>query len=334
MHLASAVAAYERGMQAVDRGEASYAITAFQEALRIQSNFLDAQIALGHALLEVADYAGAVAVLEKAHRQAPQHPTVLGTLGMAYLEGEHRDEGGAFLVSAVKHTPDLPEHVGLTIAELLQAYQRAENAYTVLTLLAERYPASPALHTQLATTLFEMADESGAQAHIEQALRNDASWAPALHLRGIIALKHKDLEAALQAFVRVQELDPLSARADAFVAVTLLQMGRQTMALRLVQASLELHEQLDSDCLIMFAEIFAANAKYRDAIRLLKDLLRATPDDDDAIAMMLDVAKNVKDRKALQWMREEIAVGDAALLRAIADCERAITPAPKKRRDH
>jgi tetratricopeptide (TPR) repeat protein len=330
IHLAKAMDAYERGMQAVDKSDLYHAIAAFEEALQVEPSYVDARIALGVALLQFGDLQRALTHLDEAVRLEPSHAIALGYLGMVYhLTGDNA-QAMACWKQAIQAGPALPVELALALGQALTVTGLHDQARELLTRLVERSPTSPEARTMLGTTLFEMEDYAAARVEVEQALALDDSWAAAHHLRGLIALALDDLETARESFTRERELDTASARPAAMLAVTLQRLGQQDDAMAMVQAVLQ-HEILDIDARLTCAQVCANAAMYDTAIGMIQDLMDFAPDDEDAIDLLLEVATKAKDREALQWLREEIAEGDEELLQEIADCARAIGPAPKTR---
>lgn len=329
LYLAKAVEAYERGVNAAECGDVERAMACFADALRMQPNHVEAMIAQGNFSLQQGDLDTAVRLLEEAVRLAPSDPIALGSLGIAYYSQGDLDRALGSWDRVIRENPDLPVEIAMMLAQVLLEAGAPERARDLLARLVERAPQSPEARTLLATALFEMAEYVDARTETKRALALDENWAAAHHLRGLIALQLGEMDIAVQSFVRERELNPDSPQGATMLAVTVLQLGQRDRALAMINAVLQ-RGDLDADTLITCAQVYV-NADLPDvAIGLLQEVLTADSTDDDAVLLLLEIAARTKDFALLQWLRDEIAGEDDDLLQAIAACEQAIGPAPKK----
>jgi tetratricopeptide (TPR) repeat protein len=330
LHLATAVACYERGMAFAEDGDLFHALEALDEAVGLQPSYVDARIALGALAIQHGDMARAYTQLEAAVELEPTHAIALGYLGIAcFLTGDD-DRALDCWARALQDEPGMPVEMTAALGRMLLASGLPERACALLTILVDRVPTSAAAHTVLAATLIALDDLARARLHAEQALALDETWAAAHQLRGDIAFALDDLETARRSFTRARALDPTFLLATAMLARTLQRLGQHEEAMVMVQAVLQ-DDTLDIDALLTCARACADAGMADTAIGLIQDAMDFAPDDEAAIDLYLDVATQAKDRAALQWLREEIAVGDNDLLRAIAVCERIIAPPPTSR---
>lgn len=330
VNLARAVASYERGVQAIEDDDLSRAMSAFQDALRLQPNYLEAIIALGAIHLELGDVKHALNQFTTAVRLEPSHPIALGYLGITHFLTGNETRALDYWEQAIHAGPEVADQLALFIGQTLTACGLFERVREVLTRLVERMPTSPEAHIMLAITLFELEDYAGARVETEQALLLNDTLSIVHHYHGLIAMIDEDFTTANEAFTREHELDPKSPLPAALLALTQQILGEEEKALMLVREVLQ-QEELDSETILTCARVYANAEEYETAMPLLQDVLAENPDEIEALCVFFEIATITRDYNALQWLREEIAEGNDELLQAISECEKEIGPVIRKR---
>lgn len=94
---ASAEAEYNKGLQAKAAKRFSGAITNFQRAVNLRSNFAEAWNELGFALRQTGQYAEALRAYDQALRIRPNYPEALEYLGEAYVKLRRLDDAKGIL---------------------------------------------------------------------------------------------------------------------------------------------------------------------------------------------------------------------------------------------
>lgn len=223
-----AQAAYYLGVALESLGDPKAAVAEYRAALNLDPKLVEASVNLSGVLLDGKDAAGALAAAETGLKAAPQNPDLLVNRALA-LEGlDKKEEAAKAYGEAVKAKPD-DAALRMTYAEYLaEAGQRdgaleqlrsASGSTDVGTLAALslrfgrlkafadcvavldkaiKIKPSPDLHTRRGVCRHDAGDDPGAQADYEEAIKLDASFAPAHYYLGqhlCSANKKKALEA-------------------------------------------------------------------------------------------------------------------------------------------
>jgi tetratricopeptide (TPR) repeat protein len=323
LYLAKAVQAYERGMQAVAQDRLDQAIPAFEEALALQATYLEAKLALGFTRLQLGELEVALALLEEAVRQSPNHPVALSMLGLALIITEDFPRAQRYLNHATETGEALPPEFAVMIGQMLEMLGDEEGALETLKQAVVEAPDDPEARTALASTLFTMEEWDDAREQIEAALRIDAEWVPALHLQGLLYLAQEHFSEAVAVLTQAQQLAPTHGGTLAALAVALLRTGKREQAIAMAEAAVDL-EDLVIDDVLTCAQVYLEVGRLEEAQELLQEVFADDPEDPDAAQLWLETVRQTRDLAALKWFKEEVNPQDPEIRRSIAVCESAL----------
>lgn len=194
------------GIALLTKGDATGAVSAFHESLRLDPKSIESRCNLASAELAQNNADAALVVLDEALRLAPQHPAVLNGLGNARrAAGDLSGSRDAYLAS----TRAAPNHLGawlnLAAAELaLQNNEVAEHiARSLLSSIA--HPKAWILLGQALLAQKRAAEAEKAFAEGERLDPQDPQFAYQI---GLAADEQKNFEDAAIAHARALKLDP------------------------------------------------------------------------------------------------------------------------------
>jgi tetratricopeptide (TPR) repeat protein len=186
----------------------------------------------GQALLDHGDFAEALALLEKGHRQFPKNPQIALAYGVAcYAQRRPEEAVGAFLeVIRLDPAVEQPyvflgrilEHAGGRLPEVIAAYaaweKKAPENYLPVFLHAKALAASSS------------PDTPGIETRLRRSIElNGAFWESHLELGALLSRQSKWPEAARE-LSRSIELNPGQTRAHYELARVYLRMGKPDLA--------------------------------------------------------------------------------------------------------
>jgi tetratricopeptide (TPR) repeat protein len=209
-----AIAVYNRGAAAFNADENTAAMTAFQEALELDPNLVEAHRALAEVALKVDDptaLATAAAAAAAVRRLAPDDPEGVRLAFAAALRGEDREALEAAALA-------LPEDRRLAAARLIynrgaeaSQKQRLDEALAYFALAVRLDPTLAAGHSALASTFYNAGRFEEALAAAERFLELAPEDLPGLRLRALAASATGDEERATTALQALAAVDPEAA---------------------------------------------------------------------------------------------------------------------------
>jgi len=139
-----AKALYEQGVKFTKAGKYEEAVKAYQQAISLKSDLVEAQHELGFALFKLRKYEDAIAAFKQALTLKPKNAETYRTLGLSYKAlGRWSDASEAFR-KAIEIKPDHPAtyyNLGLIYKEMNDA-DSAITAYKAATRLKPNYAAA------------------------------------------------------------------------------------------------------------------------------------------------------------------------------------------------
>jgi Tfp pilus assembly protein PilF len=225
-----AQAAYYLGVALEALNDPKAAAAEYRAALAIDPKLAEASVNLSGILLDAKDPAGALGAAETGLKSAPQNPDLLVNRALA-LEGlGKKDEASKAYAAAVKAKPD-DAALRMTYAEYLAEAGQNDAAVAELKAVSDttdvptlaalslrfgrlkafadcvavldkaiKLKPSPDLHTRRGVCRHDAGDDPGAQADYEEALKLNASFAPAHYYLGQHLCGTKDHKKALESF--------------------------------------------------------------------------------------------------------------------------------------
>jgi tetratricopeptide (TPR) repeat protein len=215
-----------------------------------------------------------------ALRQEPDLPAPNLFAGIAEFELGEFNAALPYLNKAQQLDPGRPAPL-LALAKVyvaLRDYQRAnelyEKAVTLDARLAEAWYGLGVTSRSLAEQLL---NQTARQGEIKSAAKNEKI--------------QQLLNSAVQALTRAVELDPNSARAHLLMAESLADAGKPLEAVSEFNAAIKLDPRLDAAYLGLATNYWKQH-QFDQALPLLKDLLRKSPNDPEINAMIADLLEH------------------------------------------
>lgn len=274
---------------------------------RLTEPYLDqpaAHFARSQAALGSGEEGDALESIEHALTLRPNwSPAILLKTQMLLQHGA-ADTALDFLRGHMAADPDNPD-LRLTYARALASTERYDEALREFETLLAQEPSNADLMFAVALVAQETGDLDKARQRFEEALLAGHGEVNGIRLSlGNIAEQQGQADAALQWF---SEIPPgqhyLEARSRA--AMLLAKQGKVDEARSLVQASARVHEGDDKRLLMVESMILRDARLYADALNLLDEALRETPDDPELLyeSAMLAERLNLLERMETRLRR-------------------------------
>jgi len=274
-----ALALFNEGQDAHEKGEIPKAIALYKEALEALAEFPEAEYQLGTAFVSQRDLAGAEAAFRRALKYREDWSLALAALGHTLVRQRNFDEAAKVLVAAVaKDDTNFPALASLVELRLKQGSDTVvlrELLETVTSLTAKANPTASlwAARGALERTL---GDHKQAATSLEKAAAADPTSEFVHYELAANALDANDPNAAESYIARFGELDPdsadhkflrarlLTARNDLHGALTTLNSIKSPLP-----AAVELRGRLEVELATDPADIEAKLLADRSNVELL-----------------------------------------------------------------
>lgn len=256
------------------------ALGEFEQAADIDPEFALAWVGIAdvvHLLYEI----GAFDRFEhqEVHKQAVEKALAINDqLGEAYASlafyyGDLRDKEKAetALLKAIELNPNYSQAYHW-YANIQRGPDRAKNRLQLLYKAAQMDPLSSIVQINIAQALNELGREEEARQAAQQLLQMDPNFALSYDFLAGIDFSNGQLAAAVQWYRKAMQLDPGNGRILASAANTFLALGDFEAVADIRE---DMAEHLGPDSLkvaILDFNIFIAQAKWQDLIRLLDEL--------------------------------------------------------------
>ncbi len=216
--LAEAIAAYDdalaknndaglwnnKGVALREQGDATAALTAFDQAVKLQPTYADAWVNKGNARRDLQQWPPALADFDRALALQPQHAGAL--IAKSWALEESGDMAGALqIIDALLMRQAADGTLHLRRAEILRRLRQYDDALKSYTLAVQYRPQDPEVYLRWALFLAELERFDGAIAAYDMALSLDDRNADA----------HFGRAEALRQMNRLDEADDGYARAAA-----------------------------------------------------------------------------------------------------------------------
>lgn len=307
----------------LDQGLVEAAEPLFSQALAIRPASAAARFGAGRVALANGDSAQAVQEFEAALAFHPQASTIHVPLAMAYRNLGDLDRAETHLDQRgdVEVTPRDPlmQEVG-SLLESAEAYNvrggqaldvgNWTDAATWFRRGLELAPTDPSLHHRLGTALYQLADETGAEAAFEEAIRADPGHVGARYSLGVLRAAAGRHQEAIEHFSTALEHDPVNIQARAQLAGVLGRSGRPAEALAEYERVLEM-DPTHQDAAFGYSMTLVRLERYEEARTRLSADSERYPDHPlftHALARLLSAAPDdqVRDANLAQQLIERL----------------------------
>jgi tetratricopeptide (TPR) repeat protein len=306
-------------------GRPEVAAPLFDKALALDSSSAAAWFGSGRVALERNDDHRAVKALEEALARDAGATAVHYPLAMAYRRLGDLTQAQAHLARRgdVEPGPEDPlltkieaglENDSALMLDSLGGQALAAGNWATAADYFERAlklsPDSPSLRHRLATALFRMGDERGAEQQFELVLRTAPSFRDTHYNLALIKAGSGRLDAAIAQLVIALDYDPSDSRARVTLARFLAVAGRPSEALAQYTTVLG-REPLRADAALGYAMTLSLLERYAEARDRLTDAMRTFPDEPRigrALARLLAAAPDdtVRDGRRALTMAEAL----------------------------
>lgn len=234
-----AIALFNSGQDAHERGDLKTAIDSYEKALKIFPEFPEAELQRGNALQSLGNLDAAEAAFRRAVELRDDWSLALANLGAVLVKKRSFVEAEKFLSNAI----ELDEQNSPAYAAMAELRLRTKADAKILSVLLARITlltdkANPTASLWAARSALEIAvgDRKSAKASVGRALAIDPKSQFALSTGADIALAENDPAAAELFVKRLEGLDPKSETVRELRARVLLGQGRAADAIALLDS--------------------------------------------------------------------------------------------------
>jgi tetratricopeptide (TPR) repeat protein len=296
---AQAIALFQKGQDAHERGDLSAAVESYTKALEMLPEFPEAELQRGNAYLAL----GRPSDAEKSYRKALQlredWSLAMASLGSLLVTQRKFDEASGVLKRSVDLDAMNPLALSAT-AELLIETGAPEESLRVhldrLSIYAGKVRPTVGVLTSKAAIEQKLGERNAAKESASRALQADPNSRTALSLLSDLALAENDLDRAEGYVTKLESLAPTSPESVALRARVLFARGKKAEALTALESLQNPSESVRS----MIARI-----KDGDVADLagLEAKVQRTPDDSIALAKLCVGFRVSNPAKALEYCR-------------------------------
>jgi len=297
---------YDRGVQLQKKGDLAGARQAYEAALKLSPQRVDALSNLGLTYAGLHQYDRAVQSFQQALAVAPGHPAVLFNLGITYLQAAQYENARRTLADLVRAQEGnfLARHyLGVSLLKLNRIPEGMAELEAVVTARPQDLDA---VYT-LCSVYIQERQLAKAQQLIEGSLsRQDTAEA---HLvQGSYYMAVQDYRQAVLQFRRSQELNAalpdLALRLGSAYAMT----GSQDTAIQLFEARLK-EKPSDFEALGFLGWLYLEGERLDDAQRALEKAHHLKPGDPDVLCQLGRLArKRGEFTQAAELLEQVVAV--------------------------
>lgn len=288
-------AAYERGIAALDKGDARTARVELLNAVRAEPRSASVRLAQARALIELGDGAGAQEAVERARTLGALLPATRALMAQALLL---RGENSAALIEADAN--DIAPEDAARAAHMAGRAHMAKGDVQAAGAALERAltlsPKDAELWVDIGRYRLALGDEAGAIIAADHAVALAPGSMKTLTFRGEMARSQFGLAAALPWFEKALKASPDTVPTLTAYAATLADMGEASRMLSVTRRILVLEP--DNARAWMMQAIMAARAGDDDLARTLLGRTHGALDGEPA-TMLLRGVLHLRDGNAL-----------------------------------
>ena len=224
-------------------GKFQEAIGQYEQALRLEPEYVEAHHNLGFALAQIGKIQEAIGQYEQALRLEPDYAKAHNNLGVALSQAGRVAEGIAHYEQALRIKPDYAEaHYNLATA--LEQTGKIEDAIGHYEQALRIKPDYAEAHYNLGNDLLREGKVNDAIAHYEQALRIKPDYAEAHSNLGAALVQTGQIEDAIAHYEQALRIKPDYAEAHSNLGAALEQTGRVPEAIQHYVQALRLRPDL------------------------------------------------------------------------------------------
>jgi tetratricopeptide (TPR) repeat protein len=302
-------------------GRVDEAVSRLQKAIRLDSTFVDAYIALGQIYLETSRPKPAEAILRQALRYTMSDARVHVALGIACFEQRRFREAIRQFSRALELQPNHPraaELLSLSHLNLgVEAYGKARKAEALREFQAATKfdPGSVKARRNLAVLLAEKGQFDRAKREVQRGLQVEPRDKDLLKMLVQLCQKQNDFKGALEAAKKLYEYHPDDLESTLQLAYLYRFNNQGDRAIALYRTLLKQYPR-EKRVVDEFADLYLARGEYDQAVELYEQLRQRVPEDKavyEDIARIYAAAEKYEEaraayRKALRGRRDDVAI--------------------------
>lgn len=234
-----AVAMFNQGQDAHEKGDLKTAIELYQKALKIIPEFPEAEYQLGAAYLSLGQTENAEKAFRRAVELREDWSLPLASLGALLVRRNEFAEAEKLLTKAVElDEMNTPAFVAMTDLRLKTkaAPEILKELLTKLQLLTSKASPTAALWSARAALERSLGDKTSAKTSLSRALSIEPNNKPALAERVELALSENDLAGALEFAKNLNKIAPDNANSRYLLARVYAENGDSAEALKILDS--------------------------------------------------------------------------------------------------
>lgn len=234
-----AVAIFNQGQDAHEKGDLKAAIGFYQKALKIMPEFPEAELQMGNAFQALGQEVEAEAAFRKAVELRADWPLAITNLGSLLVSKGKYAEARSLLSKAIEIDGQNFAALSAMTELLLRTNAKREDLQALLdqvkTMTGKANPSSD-LWAARGSLESALGDTASAKKSLSEALTIDPKNKTALFEKADIALRENDASAAEETAKTLEKLTGNSERSVALHARALFNAGKATEALKLIDS--------------------------------------------------------------------------------------------------
>ncbi len=295
-----AVAIFNQGQDAHEKGDFAAAITLYEKAIKIIPEFPEAEYQRGNALLSLGKLDDAERSFGRALELRPNWSLAMASLGSILVQRDKFPEAEKLLLQAIQLEEfNFPAYVALTDLRLKTKADPAilKELLARFKVLTSKANAGAAIWASRAALENSLGERDAARASIGRALEDDSKNRVALSEMADIALAEADPGKARQALKTLEEISPNSQNLKTLEARVLVAEGKASEAIKI----LDLIKDPPSDVIALRTQILAISSSNPAD---LEKQLEVNPKDAVVLGRLCSLLRVENPAKALDYCRQ------------------------------
>ncbi len=215
-----------------------YAAKAYENALKIRPDYVEAAVNLADAYRHLGKNKAAEVILKRLLRENPDEIRLLNALAIVYREEGKLDESLKLSLKVLKKDQKyLPARLNVGLIYLLK--KKYAMAYYVFDTSKDLAPNNPAIHEYKGYTLYFLQDYEGAEKEFRKALKLDPGKPEIYVDLALIKMKQEKWKEAEKLLLKALKIKPLMGEAHLDLGVVYLKMGKLKEAYRELKKALK-----------------------------------------------------------------------------------------------
>jgi tetratricopeptide (TPR) repeat protein len=237
--MASAIDHFNRAIAHASSGQLDYALVCFQEAVRLQPDFVEAHNNLGTVFLRQQKFETAIIHYRQALRYRPDYADAHSGLGAAFAAQGNWTEAVAHFQTAIRFRPAFAA-AHCNLANALRSLGRLEEAVSHCREALRIQPNLPQAHDSLGSALLAQGKVEEAAARFQFALQLEPGFAAAHNNLGSCFHQQGRVDEAIFQFQHALRFQPNLADAQCNLGNAYYGQGKFELALESFQQVLRL----------------------------------------------------------------------------------------------